>query len=317
MPPKLRGEAAARAIEEKEERFRENNKIGSPDKEARAARRAARAAEAAAAAELARPPPPQIFLGIRASTEGADALSRSDDFDLTAYYVPRDPPPPPLETAIAPAVPPPPPPARTAAAAAAAAGAAAEQREAFEFAIGAMLQDVLSHADVHRALSAPPEAPIPWFVQMRDAKRADDGGAAAAAQLIGSGEVFAVEAEAAAYSAAVEAEMAPATAASAAAAEADEEGAPDAATGLIPDAAGGGAPTAADAEAEAARARAAREARAAEAARRSAIVGSSEFQEVVAYALEGTLFNLVNEVTHGEFSLDVMPRQVVRALDIQ
>ena len=49
----------------------------------------------------------------------------------------------------------------------------------------------------------------------------------------------------------------------------------------------------------------------------SAIVGSSEFQEVVAYALEGTLFNLVNEVTHGEFSLDVMPRQVVRALDIQ
>ena len=67
----------------------------------------------------------------------------------------------------------------------------------------------------------------------------------------------------------------------------------------------------------AARARAAREARAAEAARRSAIVGSSEFQEVVAYALEGTLFNLVNEVTHGEFSLDVMPRQVVRALDIQ
>ena len=51
--------------------------------------------------------------------------------------------------------------------------------------------------------------------------------------------------------------------------------------------------------------------------RSAAIVGSSEFQEVVAYALEGTLFNLVNEVTHGEFSLDVMPRQVVRALDIQ
>ena len=91
----------------------------------------------------------------------------------------------------------------------------------------------------------------------------------------------------------------------------------DAAAGLIQAAAGGGAPAAADAEAEAARARAAREARAAEAARRSAIVGSSEFQEVVAYALEGTLFNLVNEVTHGEFSLDVMPRQVVRALDIQ
>ena len=92
----------------------------------------------------------------------------------------------------------------------------------------------------------------------------------------------------------------------------------DAAAGLIQAAAGGGAPTAgADAEAEASRARAAREARAAEAARRSAIVGSSEFQEVVAYALEGTLFNLVNEVTHGEFSLDVMPRQVVRALDIQ
>ena len=179
-----------------------------------------------------------------------------------------------------------------------------------------MLQDVLSHADVHRALSAPPEAPIPWFVQMRDAKRADDGGAAAAAQLIGSGEVFAVEAEAAAYSAAVEAEMAPATAASAAAAEADEEGAPDAATGLIPDAAGGGAPTAADAEAEAARARAARGAGGGGGApfgdrRVVRVPGGRRLRS------GGDAFNLVNEVTHGEFSLDVMPRQVVRALDIQ
>ena len=74
-----------------------------------------------------------------------------------------------------------------------------------------------------------------------------------------------------------------------------------------------------------ARERAAREAQRAEArARRlkeeearGAILASTEFQEVMAYVLEGTLFNLVSEATHGEFSLDAVPRQIVRSLEIE
>ena len=46
-------------------------------------------------------------------------------------------------------------------------------------------------------------------------------------------------------------------------------------------------------------------------------MGSTEFQEVVAYVLEGTLFNLVSEATHGEFSFDAVPRQIVRSLEIE
>ena len=47
------------------------------------------------------------------------------------------------------------------------------------------------------------------------------------------------------------------------------------------------------------------------------IRSSSEFQELVAYVLEGTLFNLVSEATHGEFSFDAVPRQIVRSLEIE
>ena len=48
-----------------------------------------------------------------------------------------------------------------------------------------------------------------------------------------------------------------------------------------------------------------------------AIRQSSEFQELVAYVLEGTLFNLVTEVSAGEFALDTVPRQIVRSLEIE
>ena len=44
--------------------------------------------------------------------------------------------------------------------------------------------------------------------------------------------------------------------------------------------------------------------------------GATEFQELVAYVLEGTLFNLVSEVSLGEFALDTVPRQIVRSLEI-
>jgi hypothetical protein len=43
---------------------------------------------------------------------------------------------------------------------------------------------------------------------------------------------------------------------------------------------------------------------------------SSELQDLVAYILEGTLFNLACEALHGEFQLDNVPRQIVRSLDI-
>ena len=46
------------------------------------------------------------------------------------------------------------------------------------------------------------------------------------------------------------------------------------------------------------------------------IRSASEFQELVAYVLEGTLFNLVSEVSMGEFALDTVPRQIVRSLEI-
>ena len=41
-----------------------------------------------------------------------------------------------------------------------------------------------------------------------------------------------------------------------------------------------------------------------------------EFQDLVAYLLEGTLFNLVSEVSLGETALDAVPRQIVRSLEI-
>jgi hypothetical protein len=44
--------------------------------------------------------------------------------------------------------------------------------------------------------------------------------------------------------------------------------------------------------------------------------GAAEFQELVAYVLEGTLFNLVSEVSLGEFPLETVPRQIVRSLEI-
>ena len=41
------------------------------------------------------------------------------------------------------------------------------------------------------------------------------------------------------------------------------------------------------------------------------------FQELVAYVLEGTLFNLVAEASVGDFKLDSVPRQIVRSLEIE
>ena len=41
-----------------------------------------------------------------------------------------------------------------------------------------------------------------------------------------------------------------------------------------------------------------------------------EKKEETVYVLEGTLFNLVSEVSMGEFALDSVPRQIVQSLDI-
>ena len=53
-----------------------------------------------------------------------------------------------------------------------------------------------------------------------------------------------------------------------------------------------------------------------EAAESERVRSATEFQELVAYVLEGTLFNLVSEVSLGEFALDTVPRQIVRSLEI-
>merc|ERR1712087_117283 len=46
-------------------------------------------------------------------------------------------------------------------------------------------------------------------------------------------------------------------------------------------------------------------------ARHAAVQGSMELQELAEYVLEGTLFNLVSEASHGEFSLFAKTRQIV------
>eukprot|EP00966_Prymnesium_polylepis_P125593 2903712-Prymnesium_polylepis.1 len=53
-----------------------------------------------------------------------------------------------------------------------------------------------------------------------------------------------------------------------------------------------------------------------EAEARAAVGDSSEFQELAAYVIEGTLFNLISEAALGEFMLDTLPRQIVRSLEI-
>lgn len=47
------------------------------------------------------------------------------------------------------------------------------------------------------------------------------------------------------------------------------------------------------------------------------IRSSAEVQDLVAHVLEGTLFNLACESSHGEFHLDSVPRQIVTSLDIR
>ena len=53
-----------------------------------------------------------------------------------------------------------------------------------------------------------------------------------------------------------------------------------------------------------------------EKAQRGAIFDAAQFQEMVEFVLEGTLFNLVSEISHGEFVIDHVPRQIVRSLQI-
>lgn len=49
---------------------------------------------------------------------------------------------------------------------------------------------------------------------------------------------------------------------------------------------------------------------------RQAVLDSAEFQELAQYVIEGTIFNLVSEAAGGEFDLDMLPRQIVKSLEI-
>ena len=165
-----------------------------------------------------------------------------------------------------------------------------EERDAMEGVLAALLREVLGSRDVGRALETAEREPVPYFVQLAADSGRSNGAAVHLAGLGGEPPIPM---------------WVP----------------PPPPPPPTPPVQGG----AEDLQAIEARMIAAREVQRAEAearrktedAARAGIMGSTEFQEVVAYVLEGTLFNLVSEATHGEFSFDAVPRQIVRSLEIE
>eukprot|EP00964_Phaeocystis_antarctica_P012729 scaffold6992_cov52-Phaeocystis_antarctica.AAC.1 len=165
-----------------------------------------------------------------------------------------------------------------------------EERDAMEGVLAALLREVLGSRDVGRALETAEREPVPYFVQLAADSGCSNGAAVHLAGLGGEPPIPM---------------WVP----------------PPPPPPPTPPVQGG----AEDLQAIEARMIAAREVQRAEAearrktedAARAGIMGSTEFQEVVAYVLEGTLFNLVSEATHGEFSFDAVPRQIVRSLEIE
>ena len=315
--PKLRGARALAAIEERRTRGFASRSAGGGGAPS------ARAAPAAAPSEES-PLQPMLQLGIRASVTPRSVLTAAG-VPLGSFQLQPDDPQPPLEGAAGAAaaaamreaaVRPPAPPARGAAPSGVAAGTL-ELRDAFESLLSGLLGEVLSCRDVGRALEVAPREPVPYFVQIAAAQprpRAK-GHAVAMAGLGGTPPPL----------------WAPPPP------PPDEEEDPTARPLVLRDngqvvasseepvrpplrSQGTQALAVLESKARAEQEGRIREARArqrAEDAARAAVQASTEFQEVVAYVLEGTMFNLVAEVTHGEFSLDAVPRQIVRSLEIE
>lgn len=265
--PKLRGITALHAMGERQQRI----------------------ARLAAAGRAGTPEPPPaaprrtLLLDLSANFLPADALEQAG-VDLKSFYVPRVLPPTEEEKAEF----------RTARSPPAPAGSGgvshdptirAEQRDAVQYVVQQMLQELMRCDDVKHAFELAPMRPVPWFAQIAHGER---GTAPQPVTIVAAGGDVGAPAELAAARATVhlhpelEASLASAghEAAAAAAARREED-------------------------------RAAR----AETERLNEIKASAELQELAAYVLEGTLFNLVAEASHGEFSLDVAPRQIIKPFD--
>ena len=194
--------------------------------------------------------------------------------------------------------------------------AVAEQRGAIEAIALQILTEVLSDSAVTRAIATTEREAVPWYTQM----------AAAAGREIVSEEEEVPGAEPFAAGGAVTRPPPAAVAAAPYGGYLDGEETPRGEHDISDPAVAAvslGEESAAEAqmEQEYRMARAQRRAAEVERKRREAeesqkVRSASEFQELVAYVLEGTLFNLVSEVSLGEFALDTVPRQIVRSLEI-
>jgi len=174
------------------------------------------------------------------------------------------------------------------------AGVKAEQRACAEATIQQMVQELMGCDDVRHALELAPLEPIPWFAQLAHAKR---GVAPAPVTITAAGVRPGVtrsvhDASSSAAAAAAVGDNLELEASLAAGAENEAE--------------------AVRAEAVEAVAKAAADVAA---ARVGEVMASAELQELAAYVLEGTLFNLITEASHGDFSLSAAPRQLSKPRD--
>ena len=266
------------------------------------------------------PPPPQLLLDVRACISPTEVLA-AGGVDMTRFYLPR---------ALQPTEFPPPPSAGTATSSPRTLPPVqAEQRETVEVLVAMMLDEVLNDNTIRRTINSVDVEPTPWFRQITESRLP---GAAAAAAAVAAAEEDAAEDAAAAASRrqsrrpSTEVVNAPTAQGVAAVAGATDPGfgaavPPPAAPASVEDVDIADQTLEAQIEAADRLARAQRRAAEVERRRREAetsarVRGGAEFQELVAYVLEGTLFNLVSEVSLGEFPLDTVPRQIVRSVEI-
>jgi len=234
------------------------------------------------------PLPPSLQLGIQATVLPPDVLAGAGG-SLDDFYIPRSVPSDPgesplLSVAAAPQQP------------AMANGVeggvgksiweriSEEQYYAAEAILSQMLRDAMGHQDVQRALETLEPEQTPWFGQIREAygTPTPPPPSAPGGLLVEGGPPAYTERDASAMSEdELEAHLEEQDQAMRAQHRADE-----------------------------------RERKRREAEARAAVGDSSEFQELAAYVIEGTLFNLISEAALGEFMLDTLPRQIVRSLEI-
>ena len=243
--------------------------------------------------------PQKLYLDVRACVSPAETLALSR-VDMNAFYVPKvhppseQPPAPSTGTSTSPSAVLPP--------------LLAEQRETAEVLLATMLNELLKDSAVTRAIANVDVEPTPWMAQLTGAATPVVDGAVPPTStthpLDNRASFSGVPRLAVAVAASpLNVNGGPGDGVDGVAVKLDEE--------------------ALEAQMEEADRMARAQRRAAEAARKRheadesrRVRASTEFQELVAYVLEGTLFNLVSEVTYGEFALDTVPRQIVRSLEI-